>query len=277
MNCRFSSVFLQIGVGLPHLKNHSQVKHKNSIYGHFLAARMERRKQLAVLIDPDKVTPESLIFVIDVAAKAKVDYFFVGGSLLLNDTLGECIDVIKSCCEIPVIIFPGSPAQVDAKADAILLLSLISGRNPDLLIGQQVTAAPVLRNSGLEIISTGYVLVDGGAGTTVSYISNTLPVPHHKDDIAMCTAMAGEMLGMKCIYLDAGSGAMQSISESMIQLVREHIEVPLIAGGGIRTAATAADICKAGADIVVVGNAIEKDPMLIFSMAHAVHNLALSH
>lgn len=252
------------------------MKSKNSIYHDFLLAKRNRLKQIAVLIDPDKVTPESLIFVIDVAVKANVNYFFIGGSLLLNDTLGECIDVIKSCCEIPVVIFPGSPGQVDAKADAILLLSLISGRNPDLLIGQQVAAAPALRSSGLEIISTGYLLIDGGTVTTVSYISNTLPIPHHKDDIAMCTAMAGEMLGLNCIYLDAGSGALQSISASMIELVSENINVPLIAGGGIRSAADAAVICKAGADIVVVGNAIEKDPMLIFSMAEAVHKLALT-
>lgn len=247
------------------------------VYQSFLAAKRNRQKLFVVLIDPDKVTPESLILTIDLGVKAAVDYFFIGGSLLVNDTLSECIDVIKSCCDIPVVIFPGSTMQIDAKADAILYLSLISGRNPELLIGQQVAAAPVLKNSGLEVISTGYLLIDGGIATTVSYISNTLPIPHHKDDIAMCTAMAGEMLGLKVIYLDAGSGALKSIRESMIQLVSENIEVPLIAGGGIHTPEIASALCKAGADIIVVGNAIEKDPLLILSMAHAVHNAVLSN
>ncbi|MBK9729773.1 MAG: geranylgeranylglyceryl/heptaprenylglyceryl phosphate synthase [Chitinophagaceae bacterium] len=252
------------------------MKNNNKVYASFLAAKKNRQKQLAVLIDPDKVTPESLVFTVEVATKAAVDYFFIGGSLLVNDTMGECIDVIKSCSDIPVVIFPGSPAQINDRADAILYLSLISGRNPELLIGQHVAAAPVLKNSGLEIISTGYILIDGGITTTVSYVSNTIPIPNHKDDIAMCTAMAGEMLGLKTIYLDAGSGALKTISESMIQLVSENIEVPLIAGGGIRSAEMAASICKAGADIVVVGNAIEKDPMLIFSIAHEVQSVVSS-
>lgn len=241
------------------------------------AATNSRQKQLAVLIDPDKVTPESLVLTIDASVKASVDYLFIGGSLLLNDTLGECIDVIKSYCDIPVVIFPGSPAQIDSRADALLYLSLISGRNPDLLIGQQVAAAPALKSSGLEIIATGYLLIDGGTTTTVAYMSNTLPIPSGKDEIAMCTAMAGEMLGLKAIYLDAGSGALKTVSTSMIRLVREHIEVPLIAGGGIRNAEAAAEICTAGADIVVVGNAIEKDPSLISSIAFAVHSLAVSN
>lgn len=253
------------------------MKHKQIIYESFLAAKKCNRKQLAVLIDPDKVTTETLVFTIDVATKANVDYFFIGGSLLVNDTMSECIDVIKSCCDIPVVIFPGSPLQVNEKADAILYLSLISGRNPELLIGQHVLAAPALKSSGLEIISTGYILIDGGIVTTVSYVSNTLPIPYHKNDIAMCTAMAGEMLGLKTIYLDAGSGALKSVNESMIELVHENIEAPLIVGGGISTPETAVAICKAGADIVVVGNAIEKDPMLVFSIAHEVHNLVISY
>lgn len=249
---------------------------KDSVYQSFLLAKKNRQKLFVVLVDPDKVTPESLILTIDLSLKASVDYFFIGGSLLVNDTISECIDVIKSCCDIPVIIFPGSIAQIHAKADAILYLSLISGRNPELLIGQHVTSAPALKSSGLEAISTGYILIDGGVSTTVSYISNTLPIPHQKDDIAMCTAIAGEMLGLKTIYLDAGSGALKSINESMIQLVSENIEVPLIAGGGIKTPESAAALCKAGADIIVVGNAIEKDPALILSIGHAVHHAVLS-
>src|SRR5450432_699463 len=151
----------------------------NSIYHRLLSAKANKRKKFVVLIDPDKVTPESLIKIIETSVKSGVDYFFIGGSLLINDTISECTDVIKSCCEIPVIIFPGSVSQIHSNADAILLLSLISGRNPELLIGQHVIAAPALRESELEIISTGYLLIDGGNSTTVSYISNTLPIPHH--------------------------------------------------------------------------------------------------
>lgn len=245
---------------------------KEHIYHSFLDAKRNGLKRFAVLIDPDKVTPESLVATIDLSIRAAADYFFIGGSLLINDTINECIDVIKSCCDIPVVIFPGSSLQIQARADAILFLSLISGRNPELLIGQHVIAAPVLKGSGLEVISTGYILVDGGIATTVSYISNTFPVPHHKDEVAMCTAMAGEMLGLKVMYLDGGSGASKSISESMVKLVSENIETPLIVGGGITRPEVAASLCRAGADIIVVGNAIEKDPLLILSISQAIHS-----
>lgn len=247
---------------------------KDMIYRSLLSAKSRRQKKFVVLIDPDKVGPESLVQIIDSSMKASVDCFFIGGSLLVNDTLRECIDVIKSCCEIPVIIFPGSSMQIQSNADAILLLSLISGRNAELLIGQQVIAAPALRESNLEIISTGYCLVDGGNSTTVSYISNTIPIPHHKDEIAVCTAMAGEMLGMKIIYLDGGSGAQRSISESMVGAVSDSIKVPLIVGGGINSPEKAAALCRAGADIIVVGTAAEKDPQLVIAFSNAVHAAA---
>ena len=165
--------------------------------------------------------------------------------------------------------------QVNTKADAVFLLSLISGRNPELLIGQHVIAAPMLKQSGLEIISTGYLLVNGGVPTTVSYISNTTPVPADKNDIAVCTAMAGEMLGLKVLYMDAGSGAQQAIRPSMIKAVRENVNVPIIVGGGITTPEKAMESCKAGADIIVVGNAIEKDTSLIMRMASAIHAQAM--
>jgi putative glycerol-1-phosphate prenyltransferase len=158
-------------------------------------------------------------------------------------------------------------------ADALLYLSLISGRNPELLIGQHVISAPFVKQSGLEIISTGYMVVDGGAPTTVSYISNASPLPSDKNEIAMCTAMAGEMLGMKVIYMDAGSGAKRAISENMIQSVAQQITVPLIVGGGITTPEKAYLNCKAGADVIVIGNAIEKDVLLITEMAAAIHSV----
>jgi putative glycerol-1-phosphate prenyltransferase len=176
-------------------------------------------------------------------------------------------------CTIPVILFPGSSTQVSKYADALLYLSLISGRNPELLIGQHVVSAPVIKQSGLEIMSTGYMVIDGGAPTTVSYISNATPIPADKNEIAMCTAMAGEMLGMKLIYMDAGSGAKRPITESMIEKVASCIEIPLIIGGGITNPEKAYLNCKAGADIIVVGNAIEKDESLIMEMAAAVHSV----
>ena len=170
-------------------------------------------------------------------------------------------------------MFPGSPSQISKHADALLYLSLISGRNADLLIGQHVISAPFVKKSGLEIISTGYMVIDGGAPTTVSYISNATPIPADKADIALCTAMAGEMLGKKIIYMDAGSGAKKAISEEMISSVASNIDVPLIVGGGIRDAEKAYLNCKAGADVIVIGNAIEKDPSLIKEMAAAIHSV----
>ena len=170
-----------------------------------------------------------------------------------------------------MVLFPGNSSQLSYKADGILFLSLISGRNPDLLIGRHVISAPFLKMSPLEVISTGYMLVDGGVPTTVLYMSNTQPIPATKDDVAVCTAMAGELLGLKLIYMDAGSGAKNAISESMISAVRGAIAVPLIVGGGISTPEKARLNVLAGADVVVVGNAIEKDPQLVLSIADAVH------
>jgi putative glycerol-1-phosphate prenyltransferase len=210
---------------------------------------------------------------IELSVAAKVDYFLVGGSLIISNYLDECVQFIKRNCSIPVLIFPGSSTQVSKYADALLYLSLISGRNPELLIGQHVVSAPAIKQSGLEIMSTGYIVIDGGAPTTVSYISNATPVPADKDEIAMCTAMAGEMLGMKLIYMDSGSGAKRPITESMIQKVAGCIEVPLIIGGGITDPEKAYLNCKAGANVIVVGNAIEKDASLIMEMAAAVHSV----
>ena len=208
------------------------------------------------------------------AIAAKVDYLLVGGSLVISNHLDECVQQIKKNCSIPVVLFPGSPQQVSKYADALLYLSLISGRNPELLIGQHVVSAPFVRQSGLEIMPTGYIVIDGGAPTTVSYISNALPIPADKNEIAMCTAMAGEMLGMKLIYMDAGSGARRPITEDMIKAVAKNIDVPLIIGGGITDPEKAYLNCKAGADVIVVGNAIEKDASLIMEMSKAVHSVS---
>ena len=235
--------------------------------------KAKAQKAFAVLIDPDKLNEQSLIHTIEIAVKAKVDFFFVGGSLVVTDTLDTMVSTIKKHCTIPILLFPGSPDQITPKADALLYLSLISGRNPELLIGQHVISAPFVRQSGLEIIPVGYMLIDGGSPTTVSYISNTNPIPSNKNDIAICTAMAGEMLGLKLIYMDAGSGALKAIPTAMIKEVAKHLEIPLIVGGGITSAEKAKENCMAGADIIVVGNAAEKDPELITAISAAIHSL----
>jgi len=230
-------------------------------------------KSFAVLIDPDKYEKTGLDIIMSLARESSVDFILVGGSLLTYDHLDETLQCIKGQTDIPVILFPGSIMQINEKADALLLLSLISGRNPDLLIGKHVIAAPYLKKSKMEILPTGYMLIESGPVTTAQYVSNTLPIPRQKDDIAICTAMAGEMLGLRLIYMDAGSGAEMPVSPSMIQKVKEHISIPLIVGGGIRTPEQALAAAKAGADVIVVGNAIEKDYSCLKEIAHAIHSL----
>lgn len=247
-----------------------------NLYNSFLEAKQTGKKKFVVLIDPDNLRLEKLNSVLELSKQANVDYFFIGGSLVVNDMLDMVLGNIKKVTDIPMILFPGNSFQLSYKADGLLFLSLISGRNADLLIGKHVITAPFLKISPLEIMSTGYMLVDGGISTTVQYMSNTTPIPADKDDIALCTAMAGEMLGLKLMYLDAGSGAKDPVSTSMIDAVSTAINVPLIVGGGIRTPEKAYENVKAGADVIVVGNAIEKDPQLIIEMAAAVHEAEFS-
>ena len=243
------------------------------IYSQIIESKKKGRKLFSILIDPDKQTEESLLKIIKKSKSANVDLFFVGGSLLTNNSLDFCVTIIKENCKIPVILFPGNAMQVNNKSDGILFLSLISGRNPEMLIGNHVITAPVLKESDIEVLSTGYMLIDSGKATSVSYMSNTTPIPHEKDDIAVCTAIAGEMLGLKMIYMDGGSGAINTVSEKMIASVVKNINAPLIIGGGIKSAKQAKEKCKAGADIIVVGNAIEKDSALIKQIADAIHNI----
>jgi phosphoglycerol geranylgeranyltransferase len=240
------------------------------LYASMLDRKKAGKKQFAVLIDPDKVGTKSIQNITDRAQEAGVDWFFVGGSLLVQNSLDQCINVLKNHSNIPVILFPGNALQMSNKADAILFLSLISGRNAEMLIGRHVIAAPYLKLSRLEVISTGYMLVESGKPTAVSYMSNSFPIPADKNDIAACTAMAGEMLGLKLIFMDAGSGANNPVSFSMIESVRKSIDVPLIVGGGIRTPENAADAFRAGADMVVIGNAIENDHSLIDRVAEII-------
>lgn len=239
--------------------------------------REEQIKQLAVLIDPDKVEKHQILDLVERAEGAAVDYLFVGGSLLFKDQLEACIMLIKENTSIPVVLFPGSVMQISPSADAILFLSLISGRNPELLIGQHVVAAPYLKASNLEVIPTGYMLIDGGKPTTASYMSNTLPIPGNKPEVAACTAMAGEYLGLKMIYLDGGSGAISPVDPQLISLVRSSIQLPIIVGGGLRTPEQAYNALKAGADLVVVGNILEKDPARLTAISAAVKSVGAAN
>jgi len=245
------------------------------IYDKFVEARRTGQKKLAVLIDPDKLRLAKMDHLIEFSIRAKVDYFFIGGSLIVNNWLDKCLESLKERCDIPLVLFPGDSFQLSYRADALLFLSLISGRNAELLIGKHVITAPYLKVSPLEIIPTGYMLVDGGVPTTVSYISNTQPIPADKEDIAACTALAGELLGLRSIYMDAGSGAKYPVSLEMIETVRGTVDVPIIVGGGIRTPERAKQTVEAGADIVVVGNAFEEDPSLVVSIADAIHSYSI--
>lgn len=240
-----------------------------TVYDTILQKKAAGKKCLAVLIDPDKTA--SLDRLLDCCNLAQVDFFLVGGSLLTNGNLDSCLAHVRTKTQIPLVLFPGSVMQVSKKADALLLLSVISGRNPDLLIGRHVTAAPLLRESKLELLPTGYMLIESGGLTTAAYMSNTTPIPRHKDDIAACTALAGEQLGLKLIYLEAGSGAEQAVTASMVSAVRRALEIPLMTGGGIRTVEKAIENCRAGADVIVIGNVLEEHPDLVLEMAKGIH------
>ncbi|MBM3403289.1 MAG: geranylgeranylglyceryl/heptaprenylglyceryl phosphate synthase [Bacteroidetes bacterium] len=243
------------------------------IYPYIKLKSAKGEKLFALLIDPDKVQGASLSRLIRKTKKGGVDLYFVGGSLISNISHESIVQTIKKESNIPVVLFPGNSLQIDPAADALLLLSLISGRNAEMLIGKHVMAAPYIKASKLEVIPTGYMVIESGRPTSVSYISHSHPIPADKDDIAACTALAGEMLGLDLIYLDAGSGAMNPVPTNMIKAVHEAVKIPIVVGGGIRTADQAATACFSGADVVVVGNAIEENESLISVMARAIHNV----
>ncbi len=225
-------------------------------------------KKFALLIDPDKYTVNALIATIYAADESGADMILVGGSLV-NDRIDSTIELIKKNTNIPVVLFPGSLMQLSNKADSLLLLSLISGRNPDYLIGNHVLAAPYLKKSGIEIIPTAYILV-GSGNSSVEYISNTKPIPEDKTDIVVATAIAGELMGNKITYLESGSGAKHPVSFEVINEVKRNTSIPLIVGGGIKTVSQINEITKAGADIVVVGNAIEDNVHILDSLIKAI-------
>jgi len=238
-------------------------KHPRSLLTTLRKYKHTGQKGIAVLLDPDKVEQDAFSALLIQANHFPVDFFFVGGSLVTEYTHRELIAAVREHTDTPVILFPGNSLHIEPSADGILLLSLISGRNPEFLIGQHVIAAPLLRKSGLEILPTGYMVVDSGTQTTVSYISGTMPLPHDKPSVAACTAMAGEMLGLQIIYMDAGSGARWPVSAAMIRAVREAVDLPIVVGGGINTPERAAAALEAGADLIVVGNSLEANPALL--------------
>jgi putative glycerol-1-phosphate prenyltransferase len=232
---------------------------KNSILKYIQKAKENKQKLLAILLDPDKISLETIPSVVQKINESEANLIFVGGSLLFKNILDEFIQIVKINTQLPVILFPGNAIQISDKADGILFLSLISGRNPEFLIGNQVIAAPLLKDSTLEILSTSYLLIESGRETTASYISNTKPIPRDKPEIAMATALAGEMMGHQLIYLDGGSGALHTVPTELIQLVATNCSLPIIVGGGIKTKEQLNDTYKNGATIVVIGTTFEKN------------------
>jgi phosphoglycerol geranylgeranyltransferase len=228
---------------------------------------VKKRKEplIAVLIDPGKQNKFLVDKTLSICEQCKVGLILIGGSLVPNYP-DEFIAYIKKKIKIPVVLFPGNLMQVSDKADAILLLSLISGRNPEYLIGNHVLAAPFIKKSKLEVIPTGYMLIESGKTTSVQYISNTQPIPSDKPDIAVATAMAGEMLGLKAIYLEAGSGAKSPVPTEIIEAVKNNVKIPIIVGGGIKTQSQFSIIKKATPNIIVIGNSIENNPGNLFKL-----------
>jgi phosphoglycerol geranylgeranyltransferase len=220
------------------------------------------RKSIGLLLDPDKTNEESIAGIIENAVESKTDYILTGGSLMFTG-IDRMISLVRKNCKIPVILFPGSLLQLTHQVDAILLLSLISGRNPELLIGNHVLAAPYLKDMKEKLISTGYILVNCGTKTSVEYMSQTEAIPCDKTDIVIATALAGEMLGMKLIYLEAGSGATKPVPAGVIRAVRENINIPIAVGGGLKKNKEIKEAFAAGADLIILGNGVEKDPLLL--------------
>ncbi len=238
-----------------------------TIYNNILQSKANNEKLLAILLDPDKIELSTIEILIEKINQSPATHIFIGGSHINNNIIDELIVKIRQNSPakrqgrgaLPIVLFPGNPSQISDQADAILFLSLISGRNPDFLIEHQVKAAPILKKTNLEIISTGYILIESGTETAVEKVSKTKPMDRNDPDLALATAQAGEMLGNKLIYLEAGSGAKQPVPVEMIQLVSQNINIPLIVGGGIIDLQGIQKAYDSGADIVVIGTAFEKN------------------
>ncbi|MBL7866920.1 MAG: geranylgeranylglyceryl/heptaprenylglyceryl phosphate synthase [Flavobacterium lindanitolerans] len=243
-----------------------------NIYNEILQSKKEKKKLLAILLDPDKISKDSLQSIIPKINQSPATHIFIGGSLVLTNTIDGIIRELKQKTTLPVLLFPGNPSQISIEAHGILFLTLLSGRNPDFLIEHQVKAAPILKKTNLEIISTGYILIDGGNQTAVASVSKTIPLPRHNSDIAVATALAGEFLGNKLVYLEAGSGAKLSVPLETISLVSKNIEIPLIVGGGIKDIQGIEDAYAAGADLVVIGTAFENDSNFFINSNLMLHD-----
>ena len=233
------------------------------IYENLLLAKKQGRKLLAILLDPDKISLATLSETLAKLNSSAVDYIFVGGSTVEKGVTDELVYLLKKQTTIPVILFPGHYSQITSHADAILFLSLISGRNPEYLINQQVKAVPMIKRSGLEVIPTGYILIDGGKQSSVQKISNTEPIKSFDVEEITHTACAGMYMGKKIIYLEAGSGALAPVSASIIKAVKSNISIPLIVGGGIRSENELRSAFESGADLVVIGTAFEENNNLL--------------
>ncbi|ACF13191.1 geranylgeranylglyceryl phosphate synthase [Chloroherpeton thalassium ATCC 35110] len=246
---------------------------KNQVFEKLLAAKARKGAGFLLLIDPDKYDASGLEQVVKNATAFGADGFLIGGSLLFSNRFDAYVQQIKSATDLPVILFPGHSVQISPSADAILFLSLLSGRNPEFLIGHHVTAAPSIKAFGLESMPTAYLLVESGRKTAVEFMSNTEPIPRHKPELAAVHALAAEYLGMKMIYLEAGSGADESVPEEMVELVCQTVSLPVIVGGGIRSAQAVRSKVDAGASFVVVGNAFEtrNDANYLKTMIDAAH------
>jgi phosphoglycerol geranylgeranyltransferase len=238
----------------------------NTILEHIKSCKLKGEKLLAILLDPDKIVIHNLSETISKIETNNVDYILVGGSTVENGLTDIILKKIKKLTTIPIILFPGDFSQISNTADALLFLSLISGRNPEYLIGQQVKSVNKLKETSLEIIPTGYILIDGGVKTSVQKVSNTTPISQsNMEDITM-TAMAGELMGKQLIYLEAGSGATKAVSQEIIKKVSENISIPLIVGGGIRSKKQLENAYQNGADMIVIGTAFEKNNNILTSI-----------
>jgi len=243
------------------------------IYDHLIYTIKEKGAAYLILLDPDKLHEQKLAKFIKHCENSGVDGFLVGGSLMINGDFDSFIEKVKSSTSLPAIIFPGSITQISHTADAILFLSVVSGRNPEHLIGKHVLAAQSIKKSGIEPISTAYILIESDSTTTAVYMSGSLPIPQNKPEIAAATALASEYLGMKLIYLETGSGADQSVPNEIVKAVSDECTIPVIVGGGIRSPQTAKEKVKNGASIIVTGNFFENENNwdLIKDFASAVH------
>lgn len=244
------------------------------IYSYILDRISSRGAAYLMLLDPDKLAGDKALEFLKYCVDADVDGFLIGGSLMMSGNFEALIEKIKLNTDLPAIIFPGSIDQVSPRADAILFLSVVSGRNSDQLIGRHVIASPMIRRAGIEPISTGYILIESGITTTAVYMSGSMPLPRNKPEIAAATALAAEYLGMKFVYLEAGSGADESVPDDMVKAVTGICSIPVIVGGGIRSPLVAREKVESGAQVIVTGDYFENEVNwdMIKEFSHAIHH-----